>query len=181
MPGRNKDGAPRRRCCQNDMQMIIKLSDMSTRAIKFLEKRDIAFEVIKYSHDRKGAAFAAQAVGFPLERTVKTLVVATGNREHALALVPGDRELDLKRMAIACQTKRVGMAPPVTAERLTGYKVGGISPFGPASPLPSVMDRHLMAYDSVIINGGRRGTMLRMAPQLIVGLLKSTVADIARR
>ena len=136
--------------------------------------------MVKYAHDRKGAVFAAQAVGFPLESTVKTLVVVVGEKQHALALMPGDHALDLKRLARACKSKRADMAPPVTAERLTGYKVGGISPFGLRTPLPSVMDRHLLAQDAVIINGGQRGTMLKMSPQDIARLLKSTIADIAR-
>ena len=166
--------------CQNNMQMIIKLSNMSTRAIIFLKGQNAAFDVIKYDHDHKGALFAAQAVGFPLEQTVKTLVVALGDKRHALALMPGDRELDLKRMAKACKIKRAGMASPATAERLTGYKVGGISPFGLTSPLPAVMDSRLLDYDCVLINGGQRGTMLEMSPGDIARLLEGTIADIAR-
>jgi len=166
--------------CQNNMQMIIKQSNMSTRAIIFLKGRNAAFDVVKYDHDRKGAVFAAQAVGFPLERTVKTLVVALGGKQHALALMPGDHELDLKRMAKACKVKRAGMASPATAERLTGYKVGGISPFGLTSPLPSVMDSRLLDNDCVLINGGQRGAMLQMSPRDIARLLESTIADIAR-
>jgi Cys-tRNA(Pro)/Cys-tRNA(Cys) deacylase len=162
------------------MQMIIKQSNMSTRAIIFLKRQNAAFDVVKYDHDRKGAAFAAQVLGFPLERTVKTLVIALGEKQHTLALMPGDRELDLKRMAKACKTKRAGMASPATAERLTGYKVGGISPFGLTSPLPSVMDSRLLDYDCILINGGQRGTMLEMSPKDIARLLESTIADIAR-
>jgi Cys-tRNA(Pro)/Cys-tRNA(Cys) deacylase len=160
--------------------MIIKLSNMSTRAIKFLTEHQAAFEVIKYDHECKGAVFAAQAVGFPLEKTIKTLVVVVGEQQYALALMPGDRELDLKRMARACKSKRTDMAPKTTAERLTGYKVGGISPFGLTGPLPSFMDSRLLACDAVIINGGQRGTMLKMSPADIARLLNSTVADIAR-
>ena len=163
------------------MQMISKQSNMSTRAIIFLKRQDATFEVIKYNHDHKGALFAAQAVGFPLERTAKTLVVALGDKQHALALMPGDRELDLKRMARVCNVKRVRMTTPAAAERLTGYKVGGISPFGISSPLYSVIDSKLLDYDSVLINGGQRGTMLKMSPKDIIHLLKSTVADIARQ
>ena len=162
------------------MQMIIKQSKMSTRAIKFLTRQTAAFEVIKYDHDRKGAVYAAQSVGFPLECTIKTLVVTLGNKQHALAMMPGDRELDLKRMARACKAKLTEMALPATAERLTGYKVGGISPFGLTTPLPCVMDSGLFASDSVIINGGQRGTMLKMSPEEIARLLKSDIADIAR-
>ena len=123
------------------MQMISKLSDMSTRAIIFLKGQNAAFDVLKYDHLRKGAVFAAQAVGFPLEKTVKTLVVTMGGNQYALALMPGDRELDLKRMARACKVKRADMAPPAAAERLTGYTVGGISPFGSTTPLPSTRPR----------------------------------------
>jgi len=162
------------------MQMIIKQSNMSTRAIKFLKRQGAVFEVIKYDHDRKGAVFAAQAVGFPLDRTIKTLVVQLGGKQNALALVPGDCELDLKRMAKACIAKRTELALPALAERLTGYKVGGISPFGLTVPLPSVMHSELFACDSVIINGGQRGTMLKMSPKEIGRLLKSDIADIAR-
>ena len=73
-----------------------------------------------------------------------------------------------------------GMASPATAERLTGYKVGGISPFGLTSPLPSVMDSRLLDNECVLINGGQRGTMLQMSPRDIERLLESTIADIAR-
>jgi len=166
--------------CQNNTKMIIKQSNMSTRAITFLMENDAVFEVMKYEHNLKGAVFAAQAVGFSLERTIKTLVVMTGQKQNALALMPGDRELDLKRMAKASNVKRAEMAPPTVAERLTGYKVGGISPFGLTTPLPSVMDSSLLTYDAVLINGGQRGTMLKMSPATIARLLKSTIADIAR-
>ena len=162
------------------MQMIIKQSNMSTRAIQFLKRQGAVFEVIKYDHDRKGAVFAAQAVGFPLDRTIKTLVVRLGEKQNALALMPGDRELDLKRMARACRVKRTELALPASAERLTGYKVGGISPFGLTTPLPSVMHSGLFACNSVIVNGGQRGTMLKMSPKEIARLLKSDIADIAR-
>ena len=160
--------------------MIIKQSNMSTRAIILLKTQDAAFDVIKYDHLHKGAVYAAQAVGFPLRKTVKTLVVTLGDRQHALALMPGDQKLNLKSMAKACKTKRAEMAPPAVAERVTGYKVGGISPFGSTTPLPSVIDNRLLEYDCVLINGGQRGTMLKMSPNEIARLLKSTVADIAQ-
>ena len=86
---------------------------MSTRAIHFLKQRRINHEVVKYDHQEKGAEFAAHAVGFPLERTVKTLVTDLGGKRFCLALMPGDRRLDLKRMARACAVKRAVMADTV--------------------------------------------------------------------
>ena len=102
---------------------------MSTRAIKFLRQKKVPFDVLKYDHSEKGAAFAAQATGMPLERTIKTLVVETGPKGFHIALVAGDRQLSLKKMAKACSVKRAAMADTKTAERLTGYLIGGISPF----------------------------------------------------
>jgi prolyl-tRNA editing enzyme YbaK/EbsC (Cys-tRNA(Pro) deacylase) len=70
---------------------------MSTRALAFLKQRRIAHEAVKYEHQEKGAEFAAHAVGFPLDRTIKTLVVALDDGSHVLALMPGDRKLSLKK------------------------------------------------------------------------------------
>jgi Cys-tRNA(Pro)/Cys-tRNA(Cys) deacylase len=137
---------------------------MSTRAILFLKKQRVPFEVVQYEHLEKGAEFAARATGFPLERTVKTLVVDIGGRRHALVLLSGARQIDMRRLARALSIKRVEMADAATAERLTGYHVGGISPFGTRQPLPVVMDASIMDSSEVLINAGQRGCMLKMAP-----------------
>jgi Cys-tRNA(Pro)/Cys-tRNA(Cys) deacylase len=137
---------------------------MGTPAIRFLKQLGLAFEVVSYAHLQKGAAYAARATGFPLARIVKTLVVTGGPKNNAVVLVPGDRPVDWKRLACALGTKQVRMADPLTAERLTGYHVGGISPFGLKQALPAVMDEALLAWEEVLINAGRRGLMLKMAP-----------------
>ena len=120
---------------------------MSTRAIAWLKQRKISHEVVFYDHAEKGAAFAAQAVGFPLARTVKTLVVDLGGGAFGLALMPGDRELALKKAAKAFGVKKAAMAAVEAAERLTGYHPGGISPFGLRHRLPAVMEEGLLALD----------------------------------
>jgi len=163
------------------MQMITKQSFMSTRAIKFLNGRNASFDIVKYDHVQKGAAFASRAVGFSLGKTIKTLVVKLDEKRFALALMPGDRELDLKRMAKACRVKKAAMAGPDEAERLTGYQVGGISPFGTKASLPCVMENGLLGHDTAIINAGQRGVMLKMSPADIARLLDCTAADIARK
>jgi prolyl-tRNA editing enzyme YbaK/EbsC (Cys-tRNA(Pro) deacylase) len=71
---------------------------MSTRAIQVLEQKKIPFEVVKYDHEEKGAAFASKASGFPLARTVKTLVVDLGEKRYTLVLMPGDRQLSIIRV-----------------------------------------------------------------------------------
>lgn len=137
---------------------------MSTRAIAWLKRRNIPHEVVPYAHEAKGAVFAAQAVGFPLAQTVKTLVVDLGGGAFGLALAPGDQQLSLKKLALAFGVKKAAMTTPQAAERLTGYHVGGISPFGLRQRLPVVMEERLGGYDAVLINGGQRGIMLKMTP-----------------
>ncbi len=152
---------------------------MSTRAISFLRKKKIRFEIIKYEHREKGAEFAARATGYPVEHTVKTLVVELDRKGCCLALLPGDRELSLKKLATHLSVKRTAMADIKTAQRLTGYMVGGISPFGIKRRLPTVMEKCILNNPEVLINAGQRGVMIKMTPGDIVTALNCAVASIA--
>ena len=154
---------------------------MSTRAIQYLNKKGINYKVVEYEHHEKGAEFAAKAIGFPLERTIKTLVVDLGNKKYSLALMPGDKQLVLKQLAKICDVKRAAMVDTATAERLTGYLVGGISPFGAKQRLPAVIEESLMKDDKVAINAGQRGVMFIMAPGDIVKALDCDVAGIIKQ
>ena len=151
---------------------------MSTRAIQFLKQKKISFESITYRHEEKGAAFAAGATGFPLKKTIKTLVVDLGRKQYVLVLMPGDRRLSMKRLASCCGAKRAAMVDVPTAERVTGYRVGGISPFGIRRNLPVVMDQDILCFDRVLINAGQRGHMLLMTPDDIQKILACQVADV---
>jgi len=154
---------------------------MSTRAIQFLEQKKIPFEVVKYDHEEKGAAFASRASGFPLERTVKTLVVDLGEKQYSLVMMPGDKQLSMKRLARVGGVKRAAMADTLTAERVTGYLVGGISPFGTKQKLQVVMDESILKFEKILINAGQRGTMLKIAPEIVRTVLACTVADVVKQ
>jgi Cys-tRNA(Pro)/Cys-tRNA(Cys) deacylase len=159
---------------------------MSTRAIQLIKKANVPFQMIKYEHLEKGttattvAAAAAAKTGFALEQTIKTLVAEINQKQYVLALMPGDRQLDVKKLARFFNGKRASLVDTGTAERLTGYVVGGISPFGLKHPMPAVMNDSLLRYKDVIINGGQRGIMLKMAPAAIADALKCKIAPIAR-
>ena len=112
--------------------------------------------------------FAAQAMGFPLERTIKTLVVDLGRKRYIIVLMPGDKNVDLKTLARAYSVPRAAMADTSTAERLTGYLVGGISPFGTKQNLPVVIEPSLLECNKVAVNAGKRGVMLIMDPKDIL-------------
>jgi Cys-tRNA(Pro)/Cys-tRNA(Cys) deacylase len=151
---------------------------VSTRAIVWLKQKKILFDVIHYDHEEKGAAFAARSTGFPLEQTIKTLVVDLGDKTFGLALLPGDQQLSLKKLAKVFGVKKAAMATTEVAERLTGYHVGGISPFGLQQRLPAVMEENLQHWEDVMINAGQRGVMLKMAPCDIVKALGCRVRPL---
>jgi Cys-tRNA(Pro)/Cys-tRNA(Cys) deacylase len=151
---------------------------MSTRGIQELEKSKAPFEVVQYDHLEKGAAFAAQAVGFDLAQTIKTLVVAVDSGRYVLVLMPGDRQVSMKKVAGACNAKRAAMADTQTAQRLTGYLIGGISPFGAKKKLPVIMEATLQNHAEVMINAGQRGTMIKITPGDIIRMLNPTTTDL---
>ena len=153
---------------------------MPTRAIRYLEQKKIPFEIVKYDHEEKGAEFAARASGYPLKRTVKTLVVDLGGGEYLLALMPGDKQLSMKRLARVCGVKRAAMVDTRTAERITGYLVGGISPLGTRLKLKVVMEASILKFEKILINAGQRGTMLKIAPEIIRSLLACSVANVSQ-
>lgn len=153
---------------------------MSTRAIAFLREKQIPFAVKRYEHEEKGALFAAEALKLPPERVIKTLVVVLENDHHVLVLMPGDKELNLKRLAKSRGVKRAAMTEVKTAERITGYQVGGISPFGTKHQMQLIMDRELLQHESIAINGGGRGIMLIMSPSQLLEVLAGRAEDLGR-
>ena len=149
-----------------------------TPAIQFLSERNIPFEVVEYEPLEKGAQFASSAIGMPVEQTIKTLVVELSQKGYLVVLVPGSKSVSFKRLAKSRGVKRAAMVRTDMAERLTGYLVGGISPFGTKRRFDVVMDAGLVGFDQVAINAGRRGVMLIMSPKDIAGATQATLIDL---
>jgi len=122
---------------------------------------------------------AAAALGVDPRRVHKTLAVSVDGR-LLLAVVPVDRELDLKRVAGAAGGRRAVMADPAEAERATGYVVGGISPLGSRRSLAVVVDVGALDLASIYVSAGRRGLQVELAPTDLVRLTEATVARIVR-
>lgn len=151
-----------------------------TNAVKWLRGQSVPFDVLEYTFSEIGADHAAAAVGRPLEMVCKTLVVkATGNAYY-LAIVPGDQRFDPRRMAAAIGARHADLAPPTEAEKVTGYRVGGISPFALRRRLPVVIEESLLVLERIIVNAGRRGVLVELATQDLVRLLGARPADICR-
>lgn len=124
---------------------------------------------------------AARALGVDDSRVFKTLLVSVhGSRDpHAVGVVPVSGHLSLKGIAKALGAKRAEMLEPEHAERLSGYVVGGISPFGQRRTLPTVVDETCASHRTIYVSGGRRGLDIEIAPSDLVRVLNATVAAIA--
>ena len=149
-----------------------------TNAIKWLRTQGVAFEVLEYTFTEIGADKAAEAVGKPLEMACKTLVVKAAGRSFRVAIVPGDQRFDTRKMAAFIGEKQADLAEQADAEKVSGYKIGGISPFAMRRSLPTVIEESLLALDRIIVNGGRRGVLIEMNTEDVIRLLNAQPADI---
>jgi len=151
-----------------------------TNAIKWLRAHGVDVEVLPYEFTEVGAGHAADAVGRPLEAVCKTLVVAATGQSYHIAIIPGDQRIDLRLIASAIGAKHVDLAESADAEKVTGYRIGGISPFGTRRNMPTLIEESLLALDRIVVNGGRRGVLLELATDDLVRTLNATPANICR-
>ena len=151
----------------------------STPATLALEKAGVAFTLHEYDYDpgatRVGMQ-AAQALGIEPARLLKTLMARAG--DIVCVLAPSDREINLKKLAAAAGAKSAAMLGAADAERITGYRVGGISPFGQKKRVAVFIDRSALGFERTLCNGGRRGSQVELAPADLVRVLGATVADL---
>ncbi len=157
-----------------------------TPAIVALERAGAQFAVHHFDHDpaeRHYGSAAAAAIGVDPDRVFKTLLVnvevANGVVETVVGIVPVSGQLSLRQMASCVGAKRAEMCPPALAERITGYVVGGISPFGQKKQLRTVIDETCILFDTVYVSGGKRGIDIEIAPHTLVTVLDAAVAAIA--
>jgi len=154
----------------------------ATRGTTWLRRAGAAFTVHTYDYaggpkDVATAVQAADALQIPVERFAKTLV-AEADGDPVFVLMRGDHEVSLKKLARAAGAKHAEMADPRDAERLTGYQIGGIGPFGARRLLPVFLDESLLAHERIALNAGGRGVILEMECADLVRLLEATPADL---
>jgi Cys-tRNA(Pro)/Cys-tRNA(Cys) deacylase len=148
-----------------------------TPATRALREAGVAFELREYEHDPAAASYAleaAEALGLDPDAVFKTLVV---DRDGTLTACLGPTATQLDTRALG---KRVALAPPDRAEKVTGYVTGGISPFGQRRRLPTLVDEIVELLDVVWVSGGRRGLEIGLAPVDLITQLGAEVRPIAR-
>ncbi|WP_118138246.1 YbaK/EbsC family protein [Oceanicella sp. SM1341] len=145
----------------------------ATPGTRALRAAGVDFELHPYPYDAAAARTglqAAEALGIAPGLVLKTLMLEADGRP-ACAVIPSDRELSMKRAAAAFGARQAGMMPVPKAERLTGYHVGGISPFGQKRRIPVAFEETVLGADRVWINAGQRGLLLSLAPAAALAAL----------
>jgi Cys-tRNA(Pro)/Cys-tRNA(Cys) deacylase len=151
-----------------------------TPATKFLEKAGARFTLHHYDYDPDADRIgmqAAEALGEPARRVLKTLMAEVDGKP-VCAIVPSDREVSMKKLAAAFGGKAAAMMKPADAERLTGYRVGGISPFGQKKKVPAAIEETALGEPLVFLNGGQRGLQVQMDPREAVRVLGAVAAAL---
>lgn len=154
----------------------------TTPATQALSKAGIAFSLGTYHYDPNAERVglqAAEAMGVPADQVFKTLMAELDGKPIC-AIVPSDEEVNMKKLAAALGGKSAHMMKPPEAERLTGYKVGGISPLGQRKSVPTALDELAQLHDEIFINGGQRGLQIRIKPDDLAAVLGCVVADLTR-
>ena len=141
----------------------------------------VAFEPLVYSYvERGGTAESAKQLGLDEHAVIKTLVMQDEQAQPLVILMHGDREVSTKHLARELGVKSVTPCTPQVAQRHTGYQVGGTSPFGVRRPLPVFVEESVLALESIAINGGRRGFLIRIAPSVLTEVLSATPVNVAQ-
>jgi len=138
----------------------------STRATLALNKAGVNFTLHSYDYDPNAEYIglqAAEGIGVEPRRVLKTLMAEVDGRPVCV-IVPSDREVSMKKLAIAFDGKTAKMMRAADAERLTGYHIGGISPFAQRKRVPIAIDEAAMTESSVFLNGGQRGLQIQLEP-----------------
>ncbi|MCK1757417.1 Cys-tRNA(Pro) deacylase [Bradyrhizobium sp. 137] len=152
----------------------------ATPATRALESAGVAFTLHTYDYDPDAESIglqAASALGEDPARVLKTLMAVVDGKPVCV-IVPSNQEVSMKKLAIAAGGKSAQMMKPPEAERLTGFKVGGISPFGQRKAVRTVLERSALAHDQVYLNGGQRGLQVRVRPADVRDVLTAVVADV---
>jgi Cys-tRNA(Pro)/Cys-tRNA(Cys) deacylase len=151
-----------------------------TPATNLLDAAGIAYSLHTYDYDPNAERIglqAAESLGVPGDHVVKSLMALVDGKP-VCAMVRSDREVNLKKLANAVGGKSAQMMKPADAERMSGYRIGGISPFGQRRAVMAIMDEDAYALAEIFLNGGQRGLQIKINPADAISILHATVAQL---
>jgi Cys-tRNA(Pro)/Cys-tRNA(Cys) deacylase len=155
---------------------------MKTNGARFLDSLGIHYEIREYEVDPEefSALLVAEKIGLPPEQVFKTLLCVTGDREHLFAVIPGDAELDFKKLAHAARTRKCEMVSLKEVQPLTGYVRGGVTVFGAKKDFPVYADETLELFDIISVSAGARGVQIILSPADYLRASNATLADLTK-
>ncbi len=153
-----------------------------TNAARLLDRLGIRYELRGYEVDEKDltAISVARKIGLPPEQVFKTLLTRTNGGEYVFAVVPGDAELDLKKLAGVCGAKKVELASLKDVEPLTGYVRGGVTVMGARRQFPAFVDETVEMFEAISVSAGQRGLQLVMSPADYLWAAEGKLAELAK-
>jgi Cys-tRNA(Pro) deacylase len=153
----------------------------STAALRVLDQAGIAYDLHPYDYvERGGTRASAAALGQPQHSIIKTLIFEDEVKAPLVVLMHGDFEVSAKALARVRGCRAISPCDPDTAQRHSGYKVGGTSPFGLKKALPIYVEASILDLPRIFINGGARGLLVSLDPQVLVTLLGAVPVQVAR-
>ena len=159
---------------------MAKAKTISTPAIRQLKKHGINFSLHRYRYEAKGGtASVSRAFNIDEHMVIKTIVMGNPSGDPFIVLMHGDKKVSEKSMARIMQVKQVTPCNPETARKHTGYVVGGISPFGTKKRLKVHMEASIADLETIYINAGKRGVMVKISPDDLVAVLKPVPVNVA--
>ena len=155
---------------------------MKTNAARLLDTSGIPYEARTYvvDPDDLSAGNVAGKIGLPLDQVFKTLLCRLQEGEYVFAVVPGDAELDLKKLAVAAGSRKAELASLKDLEPLTGYVRGGVTVMGAKKSFSAFADESIELFDRISVSAGMRGLQLLLAPADYLKASQATVADLTR-
>jgi len=161
--------------------MMVRLRIPSTRAVMALREAGVDFTPHFYKYDKEAVTEAAATeLGVSTHEVVKTLVMEDDTEKPFIVLMHGDMQVSTKELARYFGAKSVRPVSVRTAERLTGYMVGGITPFGTRRGLKVYVEGSILSLPKIYINGGRRGFLVEISPEGLVKILNPTTVNVGR-
>ncbi|HCH62703.1 MAG: Cys-tRNA(Pro) deacylase [Deltaproteobacteria bacterium] len=150
-----------------------------TPALRALDHTKVPYTIHPYEYvERGGTAASSAALGVDEHRVVKTLIFETDSKKPIIVCQHGDRSVSAKNLARIVGCKSTRPCDPSVAQRHSGYKVGGTSPFGTRKPMPIYVEESILALDHIYINGGGRGLLVKLSPAVLMALPNATAARI---
>ena len=150
-----------------------------TPAVRFLREHRVEFVPHLYDYaDKGGTRESAKQLGVDEHAVVKTLVFETDEKKPLIVLMHGNMEVSTKNLARFLGVKSVDPASPEKASKLTGYLVGGTSPFGTRSKMPIYAERTIFDLERIYINGGKRGFLVEIEPRLLRDILGTNEVEV---